>query len=446
MVSFSQHTKPYDAQVFINGADIVAVDRKGTPISAGTAGVHDDIVIQAALTAVGVTSGTVSLGSGVYTIYATLVVPSYVNLVGQGHSTELYAANGLNDNVLLLDGVVSNTISEIMIHGNSAGNVGGSGIVITHAAPGLPMINVHDVFIWGSADYGVVIGANSSVTTMRDSIIMSCGLGPVYDDSKTSIVSNVYGYAPVKNQRDTISNLLEILGDVRGLYPGTDSAGNLLHDYSVHGHDAFAWSNLSNFFDFWGKTYTYYMSSAIPTYVLTVGDDPDFSFGDGVTDDAFSLVCAFQRSATGACTVMSKRDDTLAQIEWYVTIGAGATSPITFTCYDQSVPAYINVVSSDIIWDEDWHVLVVTYDGSSVETGLTVYYDGVDISLAHNINGVYVAMENLAADVGLGCHLDNGVPTGMFTGEMTWFGITGKELDIDEVWSIRQRILEVLGL
>lgn len=444
MVSFSQHTKPYDAQVFINGADVVAVDRLGAPISAGVAGVHDDIVIQAALTAVGATTGTVSLGSGVFMIYATLVVPSYVNLVGQGHSTMLFAANGLNNHVLLLDGVVSNTISDIMIDGNAAGNVGGSGIVVNHGAPGVPFINIHDVFIWGSADYGVIISTNSRNTTLRDSIILSCGLGPVYDDTKTSVISNVYGYAPVKNQRDTISNVLEILGDVRALYPGTGSTGNWLADYSKNGYNAFAWANLSYFCDFWGKTYAYYMSSAIPTYVLTVTDNPDFSFGDGATDDAFSLVCAFYRTALGACTLMSKRDDTLAQREWFVTIGAGVSSPITFTCYDQSVPAYINVVSSDVIWDGDWHTLVATYDGSSVETGLTVYLDGVDISLTHNINGVYVAMEDLASDVGLGCHLDNGAPTGMFTGEMTWFGITGKELNAAEVWSLDQRIRGIL--
>jgi len=443
---WSAFKKPYEAMVFIDGANIIAVNRDGGYIDHGTAGVDDDIVIQSALTYAGTTTGTVALGAGVYVIYATLSVPTYVNLIGQGHSTLLYLANGVDDNVILLNGGVSNIIADMYIDGNAAGNAAGSGIRVQHGGPSITISSIRDVFIYGAAEYGVYISPNSRFTTLRDSTIMTCGIAPVYDGTTTSIVSNVTGYAPLNNQRDTISNLLEILGDVRGLYAGIMPNGVVLPDYSMNGHDGVSGADLIYLMDYQGKTYAYYMNAATPARVLTVPDDPDFTFGTGVADSAFSLVCAFYRTALGACTLISKRDDTLAQMEWWVDIGAGAASPITFYCYDQSVPAYINVVSSDIAWDTNWHTVVVTYDGSGVETGLIVYYDGVDVSLAHNINGVYVAMEDLAADVGLGCHHDNGVATGIFTGEMTWFGITGKELDADEAWSVDQKLRGVLQI
>lgn len=448
MAFYSQHKKPYEAMVFIDGASIIAVDNKGAPIDSGVYLVDDDTVIQSALTYVGslATGGTVALGSGAYVLYATISIPSYVNLIGQGDSTFLYAATGLDDNMILVSGSVSNTISDMYIDGNSAGNIAGNCIHVTHGSHSITLIKIFNVFIFGAAGYGVYISANSGNVTLRDSFIINCVTDPVYNASTTSVVSNVSGYSPVNGQRDTISNVLEILGDVRGLYPGVESSGLTLPDYSVNGHDGVAGETLHNLFDFWGKTYAYYTNPMTPARTITIPDDVDFTFGNGLADSAFSLICAFYRTALGACTIISKRDDTLAQIEWWVDIGAGASSPITFYCYDQSVPAYINAVSSDVLWDTNWHVMVATYDGSGVETGLLVYLDGVNIMLSQNINGAYVAMENLASDVGLGCHHDNGVVSGIFTGEMTWFGITGKELDADEVWSVTQRILGVLGL
>lgn len=448
MVGYSAFKKSHEALVFIDGANIVAVDRDGAYIDHGTAGVDDDIVIQSALTHVGTlaTGGTVALGSGTFIIYVTLSVPSYVNLIGQGDSTYLYAATGLNDNVILLSGTVSNTISDMYIDGNLGGNAAGNCIHVTHGSHSITLSRIYNVFIYGAAEYGVYISANSGYVTLRDSTIITCGTEPIYDATTSSSVSNVSGYAPVKNQRDTISNVLEIMGDVRALYPGVVSSGLVLPDYSVNGYNGVSGETLRNTFDFWGKTYSYYLNPATPARNLTVPDNADFTFGTGLADSAFSLICAFYRSALGACTLISKRDDTLAQIEWWVDIGAGAASPITFYCYDQSVPAYINAVSSDVLWDTNWHVMVATYDGSGVETGLLVYLDGVNIMLSQNINGAYVAMENLASDVGLGCHHDNGVVSGIFTGEMTWFGITGKELDADEVWSLTQRLKGVLGV
>lgn len=448
MVGYTAFNKTSEAMVFLDGANIVAINRDGGYIDHGAAGVDDDIVIQSAITYVNSlgTGGTVMLGTGTYIIYVTLSVPTYVNLVGQGDSTMLSAANGLDDNVILLSGGVSNTISDMFIDGNAGGNIAGNCIHVTHGSPSITLTKIYNVTIYGAPGYGIYISANSGYTTVRDSTIMACVTDPLYDATTTSVISNVAGYAPLKNQRDTISNVLEILGDVRGLYPGVESSGLVLPDYSYMGHHGVAGETLRNLSDSWGKTYSYYMNPVTPARTLTIPDDADFSFGTGLADSAFSLVCAFYRTALGACTLISKRDDTLAQIEWWVQIGAGASSPITFYCYDQSVPAYINVVSSDVIWNTNWHTMVATYDGSGVETGLTVYFDGEDVSLTRNINGAYIAMENLTADVGLGCHHDNGVVAGIFTGEMTWYGITGKELNAAEVWSLDQRLRNILGV
>ena len=449
MVGYTAFNKTSEAMVFFDGANIVAVNRDGGYIDHGVAGVDDDTVIQAAIDYVNSlgTGGTVAIGTGLFVIYSPLELAAYVNLIGQGMSTMIYAANGLDDNIVeITGGCHSNTISDMYIDGNSGSNTLGTAVYINVGAPVFSAIKLFNLFIYGAAEYGVYISSMSGYVNLRDSVILSCSTAPIYNDTTTTQVYNVYGYAPLKDQRGSISSILEIIGDARGLYPGVQCTGLSLTDFTSNSHDGVSSTELRNITDFCGKTYAYYLSPATPARNLTVPSDPDFTFGTGLSDSAFSIFSAFYRPAVVACTLMSKRDDTLLQYEWNAGIGAGAVSAITFTCYDQSVPAYINVVSSDVIWNTDWHTFVATYDGSSVETGLTIFLDGIDISLTHNINGAYVAMEPLAADVGLGCHHDNGVTTGHFLGDMTYFGITGKELNAQEAWSLDQRIRNVLGV
>ena len=74
--TFNEHTMPYDAIVFIEGTSVVALDRDGDKIASGTNGTDDSTVIQAAISALPARGGIVYIGSGVYEITATLVIPN----------------------------------------------------------------------------------------------------------------------------------------------------------------------------------------------------------------------------------------------------------------------------------------------------------------------------------------------------------------------------------
>ncbi len=452
MVGYSALRKEREASVFFSGSYIVAIDGNGGYIDHGTANVDDDIVIQSALTAVAANQGIVSLSSGVFVLYATLVIPTYVGLVGQGPGTYLYAATGLDDDMIELSNTQGNTVADLWMDGNAAGQVSGNGININHASSSLAISQIKNVYIFGCKECGVLISANSNYVTVRDSTVMQCGTAQICDSTITSTISNVSGYAPIKEIRDTISNILEIMGDVRALIPCSDVSGTTLTDYSYHAHDGTAIVDLMYTYGTQGKSSYHYLSSAVPAWVIYIADHADFSFGNSLVDSAFSVMCVFKRAGVvlDACHLISKRDDGANAKEWGVSVGAGNVAALTFECYDQSAAAYINVVSNAITWTvaptNSWNVMVATYDGSGVETGLTIYLNGVDVSSTRNISGAYIAMENLASAVGLGCRFNSGVVTSMFTGYTTWFAITGKEIDADEVWSINQRIKGVLGV
>lgn len=452
MVGYSALRKDHGATVFFEGANIVAIDGNGGYIDHGIANVDDDIVIQSALTAVSATQGMVSLGEGTFMIRAKLTIPTYVSLIGQGPGTYLYAADGLNDNMIELSNTQGNVIADIWMDGNASEQTSGHGINITHTSSALALSQIRNVNIYGCKECGISISANSNNVTVSDSTIIQCKTAQICDSTTTSDIHNIFGYAPVKGIRDTVSNILEILGDVRAFIPCSDTSGNTLTDYSYHGHNGTALHDLYETYGTQGKSGYCYLNSGTPARAIYIADNADFSFGNSLTDDAFSVMAVFKRYGLvlQACHIISKRDDGANAMEWWVEIAAGSPSAMTFECYDQSVPAYINVVSNVIDWNspptDGWNIMVATYDGSGVESGLTIYLNGTDVSNTHNINGAYVAMENLTSNVGLGCKFNSGTVDSLITADTTWFAITGKELDAGEVWSVTQRILGALNI
>lgn len=453
MAFYSQHRKPYEATVFFDGLAIVAVNYKGSPIDSGVAWVDDSSVIQSAITYVGALGGgTVFISAGSYLLTTTLSLPSYTNLRGEGGSTYLYAASGLDDNVITINNTQGISISDLWIDGNAVGQASGDGIGITHATSSLALVRIHDVYIYGCKDYGIDISANSGYVNVYNSEVLQSVAGQINDLTITSNIHDVLGYTPIGAIRDTISNVLEVMGDARALIPCADTTGITLTDFSNKGHNGVSASDVRYTLTYQGKAYVHYLSSATPTRYLYILDNADFSFGNGFADSAFSLIAVFNRRGLvhGACNLISKRDDTLGLNEWWVAIAAGSPSAMTFECYDESVNEYIKVVSNVIDWDltpnDEWNVMIATYDGSSSELGLTIYLNGVDVSNTRTNSGAYVAMENLTAPVGLGCGFNNGAVSGIHTGEVTWFGITGKELNAAEAWSVTQRIFGLLGV
>ncbi len=158
-VNSQELKKPFDAMVYIDGTTVIAVDSEGTTIASGTAGTDDSTVIQAAINSL-TSGGTVILGSGSYTITASLNINyNYIELIGQQAASLSLAAN-VNDSVLKISGKNYITIRNLKISGNKNNNTDGNGIYVYGSSWLIRLINVD---ILNCKSNGILIGDGTNV-------------------------------------------------------------------------------------------------------------------------------------------------------------------------------------------------------------------------------------------------------------------------------------------
>jgi hypothetical protein len=136
---------------------------------------------------------------------------------------------------------------------------------------------------------------------------------------------------------------------------------------------------------------------------IQVGDDDSLSFGDGSVDSPFSLVVWVHEIPSQTYLIHKTEDSTSAANLEYI-FRTDATGRLAFFTYDASASAQIGQyasVGSEIEVGKSY-ILIGTYDGSSTSAGMKIYANGVLVPSALNEAGVYVAMENLAKNVGIG--------------------------------------------
>jgi chitodextrinase len=136
---------------------------------------------------------------------------------------------------------------------------------------------------------------------------------------------------------------------------------------------------------------------------LEVGDAPGLSFGNGTADTPLTIETWFRPDAMGRHQLLGKWGETTNQ-EYQLQIVSGF---LRFDLRDNSTQgsATVFTVSSFNGLIGSWHHLAVTYDGrggSTAANGITVYVDGVAVSLNRETSATYVAMENLAAPLVIG--------------------------------------------
>jgi len=131
---------------------------------------------------------------------------------------------------------------------------------------------------------------------------------------------------------------------------------------------------------------------------ISITDTDDFSFGDGSTDQPFSVESWVKFDNINSAGILSKR---AGQNEWHMaTSGSGEFS---ITLADQSASAFLFSESTGVtINTGQWYHLAFTYDGSSTEAGITLYIDGVEPTTSPSSSGSYVAMENTTSNLEFG--------------------------------------------
>jgi hypothetical protein len=169
------------------------------------------------------------------------------------------------------------------------------------------------------------------------------------------------------------------------------------------------------------------------------------SFGDGAVDQAFSVMALFNSDtpATGS-TLVSKWDTNNSsgeKREWIFGNLTGSGFPI-FALYDDVANDQIGRYYATVNAADTWIFTVATYDGSASLTGIRLYKDGVRVDDTDVGAGGYIATKNLDTPVNIGANLDTGgtSPTNFFNGELGLVAITGKELNIDDIWQIKTLI------
>jgi len=253
------------------------------------------------------------------------------------------------------------------------------------------------------------------------------------------------GHIEVGELRECISGILEILGDCRLILPCVQISGTSVLDYSRYSN-AFAASASVATWHGWEPKAVYYNFNGTTLY-LYKADDADFTFGDGSNDSAFSVFCALNMDDVTSRTVMAKWDATTdTQLrEWRLYFDANGYP--TFECYDESENAYIGRQDQTAFTTGAWKILAITYDGSGASSGIKIYIDGVQLDDANVQDGSYAAMEDTATQITIGSHEQADGNQGMFLdGKATWIGIAAKELSVDKVWSLTQRLKGVLGV
>ena len=243
---------------------------------------------------------------------------------------------------------------------------------------------------------------------------------------------------------DALCHNLNILGDVRALLPTTEQSGTNLDDASRRGHDFTFAIDVSTRYGTGGRALRYLGFDGATTYGSTASH-ADFSLNGG-GDVAFSVIALVNQGAAETGTILSKWDATAAaeDREWLFDVSGGAPR---LTIYDETNNDGFNTICNAALTASTWHLVVITYDGSAVVTGITPYVDG--LLVAHTDTaaaGAYASMTAGATDVYLGAHVDTAAATNIYTGYLAWVGITEKELTANEVWTLWTRMRYIAGV
>jgi len=161
---------------------------------------------------------------------------------------------------------------------------------------------------------------------------------------------------------------------------------------------------------------------------VDLGDNNDFSFGDGSTDSAFSISAWIYRDGTTNDGIVAK--DASSNREWAFYIYSGTLRMVLF---DNSSGGYIGRRYGTTITNGEWHHVAATYDGGGAASDIKLYLNGTQVDNQGNSSGSYTAMENKGAEVRIGSKESDPL---YFDGNIDEVAIFGSELSSGNVTTI----------
>jgi hypothetical protein len=247
-----------------------------------------------------------------------------------------------------------------------------------------------------------------------------------------------------------ISSILDIMGTPKLLCPLIENTGTTVNDYTRNGYDLTASVDTANlYYPQFGSSERIFHTfdlNGTDEYMSIADASGNFSFGNGVSDSAFSVFALVYPDSVANNVIAAKWDATTGseKREWVFRFASGQ---LQFYLYDESANTYIgrdNTVTNIPVGH--WYLLVATYSGNSTCAGCKVYSNGVQVDNADHSSGVYVAMEPLAQPFYVGTRKGTAALEYHWNGRMAYAGVCAKELSADEIWTLYQRLKGIGGL
>lgn len=161
-------------------------------------------------------------------------------------------------------------------------------------------------------------------------------------------------------------------------------------------------------------------------------DDAAYTFGSGAADVAFSCGAWIRPNAIASNTIMAKYDAAGTAREWRLWIDAAGK--LDLELYDESADTTEIATSTAALTAGQWVMVTATYDGTEATPEVWLYVDHTAVNAgATTETGAYVAMEDTATPLTIGCSGTTALPAGEFHGRIALPWITGKALTAVEV-------------
>lgn len=179
-------------------------------------------------------------------------------------------------------------------------------------------------------------------------------------------------------------------------------------------------------------------------------DHGNYSFGDGTVDSAFSVGAWVRPNAIVTNVILGKYDSAGNLEEWRFFVDSAGL--LSLELHDASASASEVAVSSAALTAGQWVFAVATYDGTETAPDVRLYLSSATGAVAAVNDGTtvetnaYVAMENTAAPLTVGCSGVTATPVAEFHGRLALPFVTGKQLTAAEVTTLYGYTAPMVGV
>ena len=172
-------------------------------------------------------------------------------------------------------------------------------------------------------------------------------------------------------------------------------------------------------------------------------DHANYTFGDASVDAPFSVGAWIRPNAIASNTIMAKYSATVREWRFWI----DASGLLDLELYDESVDTTEIATSTVAVTKGQWQFVVASYDGGETAPVVNLY---VNATLANDGStaetGAYVAMEDTATPLTIGCSGVTATPVNEFHGRMALPFITGKALSGAEVLELHKLMAPMVGI